>query len=94
MGAILVAVGDYKGYIANPEGMNPWKLAEHVAATGSVEGYRGATAVGRDEFFGVECDICIPAALELEIGEKEARALKCKVVDNVLPELRPHKLIM
>ena len=30
MGATLVAIGDYKGYIANPEGLNPHKLAEHV----------------------------------------------------------------
>jgi len=80
MGATLVGVGDYKAYLANPEGMNPHKLAEHVAHTGSVEGYKGAHPITRDEFFALECDICIPAALELEIDEKEARALKCKLV--------------
>jgi glutamate dehydrogenase (NAD(P)+) len=79
-GASLVAVGDYKGYIANPEGLNPHKLAEHVGATGSVEGYKHSRPISRDEFFAMECDVFIPAALELEIGEKEARALKCKVV--------------
>src|SRR5262245_16674924 len=31
LGATLVATGDYRGYIANPEGLNPHKLAEHVA---------------------------------------------------------------
>src|SRR5207249_304495 len=51
MGATLVGVGDYKGYLANPEGMNPHKLSEHVAHVGSVEGYKGAHAVSRDEFF-------------------------------------------
>jgi len=80
MGATLVATGDYKGYIANPEGMNPYKLSEHVTQHGSVEGYRGARPIGRDDFFGVECDLMIPAALELEIGEKEARAIKAKAV--------------
>jgi glutamate dehydrogenase (NAD(P)+) len=79
-GASLVAVGDYKGYIANPEGLNPHKLAEHVTATGSVEGYKHSRPITREEFFGVETDLFIPAALELEIGEKEARALRCKVV--------------
>jgi glutamate dehydrogenase (NAD(P)+) len=79
-GASLVAAGDYKGYIANPEGLNPHKLAEHVTSTGSVEGYKHSRPITRDEFFSMECDICVPAALELEIGEKEARALKCKVV--------------
>jgi glutamate dehydrogenase (NAD(P)+) len=80
MGATLVATGDYKGYIANPEGLNPYKLAEHVIATGSVEGYKHSKPITRDEFFAMECDLFIPAALELEIGEKEAKALRCKVV--------------
>ena len=79
-GAVLTGVGDYKGYISNPEGINPYKLSEHVGATGSVEGYRGAKPLSRDEFFAMETDLFIPAALELEIGEKEARALRCKMI--------------
>jgi glutamate dehydrogenase (NAD(P)+) len=80
MGATLVATGDYKGYIYNPEGLNPHKLSEHVAATGSVEGYKHSKPITREEFFQVEADIFVPAALELEIGEKEAKALKVKVI--------------
>ncbi len=80
LGATLVATGDYKGYIHNPEGINTHKLGEHVVATGSVAGYKGAKAISRDDFFQVEADLFIPAALELEIDEKEARALKCKVI--------------
>lgn len=80
MGATLVATGDYKGYIANPEGLNPHKLAEHVAATGSVEGYKHSKPITREEFFAMETDVFVPAALELEIGEAEARALRCKVI--------------
>jgi glutamate dehydrogenase (NAD(P)+) len=80
LGASMVAVGDYKGYIGNPEGINPHKLAEHVAHTGSVEGYKHSRPITREEFFATECDVFVPAALELEIGDKEARSLKCKVV--------------
>ena len=80
LGATLVATGDYKGYIHNPEGINTHKLGDHVQSTGSVAGYKGAKAISRDEFFHVEADMFIPAALELEIDEKEARALKCKVI--------------
>jgi glutamate dehydrogenase/leucine dehydrogenase len=79
-GAVVVGVGDVGGYIANPEGINPHKLSEHVAKTGSVAGYKGATKVGREEFFSLEADIFVPAALELEIGIKEAKALKVKMV--------------
>jgi glutamate dehydrogenase (NAD(P)+) len=80
MGATLVATGDYKGYIYNPEGLNCHKLSEHVKATGSVEGYKHSKPITRDEFFALECDVFVPAALELEIGEKEAKALRCKVI--------------
>jgi glutamate dehydrogenase (NAD(P)+) len=80
LGATLVATGDYRGYIANPEGLNPHKLAEHVAQTGSVVDYRGGKAISRDEFFAMDCDVFIPAALELELGVPEAKALKAKVI--------------
>ena len=80
LGATLVATGDYKGYIANPEGINPHKLTEHVGKTGSVMGYKHGRAIAREDFFGLECDIFIPAALELEIGLPEAKALRCKLV--------------
>jgi glutamate dehydrogenase/leucine dehydrogenase len=79
-GAVIVGVGDAGGYIANPEGINPHKLSEHVAKTRTVAGYRGASKIQREEFFGLEADIFVPAALELEIGVKEAQALKVKVV--------------
>ncbi len=79
-GAVVVGVGDVGGYIANAEGINPHKLSEHVAKTGTVAGYKGATKINREEFFGLEADIFVPAALELEIGVKEAKGLKVKMV--------------
>jgi glutamate dehydrogenase (NAD(P)+) len=79
-GASLTAVGDWKGYIANPDGINPFKLAEHVVRTGSVAGYPGSAAITREQFFATEVDIFIPAALELEIGPAEAKSLHCKVI--------------
>ena len=80
MGATMVGVGDYKGYLVNPEGLNPYKLSEYVQNNGSVEGYKGAHAISREEFFSLEADIFIPAALELEIGVKEAQELKVRLV--------------
>jgi glutamate dehydrogenase (NAD(P)+) len=79
-GAVIVGVGDFGGYIANPEGINPHKLSEHTAKAHTVAGYKGAAKITRDEFFGLETDIFVPAALELELGLKEAQALKAKLV--------------
>ena len=79
-GAVVIGVGDVGGYLANPEGINPHKLGEHVAKVGSVAGYRGAAKITREEFFALEADIFVPAALELELGVAEAKSLKAKVV--------------
>jgi glutamate dehydrogenase (NAD(P)+) len=79
-GATLTATGDYKGYIFNGDGINPFKLGDYVAKTGSVSGYPGAKAITRDEFFATKADIFIPAALELEIGVAEAKALDVKLI--------------
>jgi glutamate dehydrogenase (NAD(P)+) len=80
LGATLVAVGDYKGYIANPEGLNVHKLSDHVASTGSIADYKHGKPISREEFWSMDCDIAVPAALELELGPTEARALKAKLV--------------
>jgi len=79
-GASLIATGDWKGYIFNGDGLNPHKLQDYVARTGSVVGYPSAKGITRDEFFATAVDIFIPAALELEIGIPEAKALNCKVI--------------
>jgi len=79
-GASLAAVGDWKGYIANSDGINPYKLTEHVSKTGSVIGYPGTHPISRAEFFATAADIFVPAALELEIGIEEAKALNVKLI--------------
>jgi glutamate dehydrogenase (NAD(P)+) len=80
MGVSLVAVGDHTGYYHNAEGFNPHKLADHVKANGSLQGYPGGERVSRQDFFGVDCDILVPAALELQIGAEEAQLIKAKVI--------------
>ncbi|HZL21611.1 MAG TPA: Glu/Leu/Phe/Val dehydrogenase [Polyangia bacterium] len=79
-GASLTAVGDWKGYISNPDGINCFKLTEYVLKTGSVAGYPGSRSITRAEFFATVADIFIPAALELEIGIEEAKALNVKLI--------------
>src|SRR5450432_573907 len=79
-GATLTATGDYKGYIFNGDGINPFKLAEYVQKTGSVAGYPAAKEISRADFFATSADIFIPAALELEIGVPEAKALNVKLI--------------
>src|SRR4029079_18386726 len=79
-GASMIAAGDWKGYVVNGDGINPYKLADYGQKTGSVVGYMPARSITRDEFFAIPADVFIPAALELEIGVREARALNVRLI--------------
>lgn len=80
LGVSTIAVGDHTGYIINPEGFNPHKLADYVRTNGSIEGYPHGESFSREEFFSTKADIFIPAALENQIGEQEAESLNVALV--------------
>ena len=75
-----VAIGDHTGYLRNDEGFNAHKVQEFVRMHGSIRGYPRGESITRDEFFETPADLFIPAALENQVGEKEATALKVKLV--------------
>ncbi|QQR90833.1 MAG: Glu/Leu/Phe/Val dehydrogenase [Myxococcales bacterium] len=80
LGVSTLAVGDHSGYRVNPEGFNPHKLGDYVKHNGSIEGYPNGQSISREEFFSVKADLFIPAALENQVGEKEAELLDVKLV--------------
>ncbi len=80
MGVSLVGVGDHTGYLYNPEGFNVYRLAEYVKRNGSIAGYPNGEQIERLEFFGIQADIFVPAAMELQVGVEEADALQVKLV--------------
>jgi glutamate dehydrogenase/leucine dehydrogenase len=80
LGVSLVAVGDHTGYLRNSEGFNVHRLQSYVRTHGSIAGYPSGETITRDEFFATEADILVPAALEHQIGESEARALTVRLV--------------
>ena len=79
LGLTCLAVGDHTGYLKNNEGFNVYKLNEFVQKNKSLENYHGEK-ISKEDFFSLECDIVIPAALELVICGDEAQNLNCKVV--------------
>ena len=79
-GALVVAVQDHTGTIYNAKGMDVTALLEHVANTGGVGGFKGADKMKGEEFWAVDCDILIPAALEGQITAKNAGQIKAKMV--------------
>jgi glutamate dehydrogenase (NAD(P)+) len=80
MGVSLVAVGDHTGYLYNPEGFNSHRLQKYVEEHGSIAGYPNGKEISRDDFFAVQADIFVPAALENQVGPAEAEALQVRLV--------------
>ncbi|MGN6083918.1 Glu/Leu/Phe/Val family dehydrogenase, partial [Trinickia sp.] len=79
-GAKVVAVQDHTGSLYKSSGIDATALLEHVANTGGVGGFKGADPLANDEFWTIETDILIPAALENQITEKNAAKIKTKII--------------
>ena len=79
-GARVVAVQDHGGTIYREGGLDVPALLKHVEETGSVSGFPGAEIMADDAFWGVECDILIPAALEQQITSSNAGRIKARMV--------------
>ena len=67
LGAKVVAVQDHTGTVYNPDGLQIDALIEHVHSHGGVAGKANVASISNDEFWEVESDILIPAALEGQI---------------------------
>lgn len=80
LGTKIVALEDHTAAIAHEEGIDIFKLLEHVEMTGGIKGFEGATEITDDEFWATETDLLIPAALENVITEKNAHSIKTKIL--------------
>lgn len=78
-GAVLVAVQDHSGTIFNGDGMDVGKLVAHAQRDG-VASFEGAQTMQNDDFWNVDCDILIMAALEGQLTAERARNTKARLV--------------
>lgn len=79
-GARIVAVQDHGGTIHRESGLDVPALLDHVGRHGSVKGFPGGEVIPDPDFWGVPCDILIPAALEGQITEKNASRIQARMV--------------
>lgn len=80
-GAILTAVQDASGSIYNANGIDPNALLEYMKTNnGAIANYPNAVAMPNEDFFSVDCDVCIPAALGNQITNLNADSIKAKVI--------------
>ncbi len=80
-GAKLVAVQDALGSVENQNGISVENLSDYIKSNnGSVVEFPEAYALDKEEFFGTECDICIPAALGNQITKDNAPNIKARLI--------------
>ncbi|QQX77294.1 MULTISPECIES: Glu/Leu/Phe/Val family dehydrogenase [Aequorivita] len=80
-GAILVGVQDAFGSLQNKEGIKVEDLFNYGKANnGSIVGFPEAFALEGKDFFALDCDICIPAALGNQITLHNAKSIKAKLI--------------
>jgi glutamate dehydrogenase (NAD(P)+) len=79
-GAKIVAIQDVSGTVYSSAGIDPYRALEHLKDTGSIEDLPGTERLEQDAFWDVDCDVLIPAALENQLTEANARRIKARVV--------------
>ncbi|MFC1675964.1 Glu/Leu/Phe/Val dehydrogenase [Planctomycetota bacterium] len=79
-GAKVIAVADITGVVTNPKGLDVELLLRYVEQTGGVKGFKDATALDKDEIFGIDCDILIPAAAGSQITLGNVKDIKAKII--------------
>lgn len=76
----IVTIQDHTGTIYNPEGIDLAALKTYMETHQGVGGFEGAQVISDEEFWTVDMDILIPAALESQITLERAKNLSAKLV--------------
>jgi glutamate dehydrogenase (NAD(P)+) len=80
-GAIVIAIAEYEGAIANPKGLDPHAVFLHRRETGSILNYPGATNLQNGgAALELECEILVPSAIENVLTEHNAANVKAKII--------------
>lgn len=80
-GALLIATQDAHATSYNANGIDVEGLYEHCKPRkGSTAGFEGASSMEAADFFGLDCDFIIPAALGNQITEANAGNIKAKLI--------------
>src|SRR5687767_10265375 len=80
IGARVVGVSDWKGGVYNAGGLDVPAMLKHVAQHKTVDGFSGGQELTNEELLALDVDVLIPAALENQITEDNAAAVRAKIV--------------
>jgi glutamate dehydrogenase (NAD(P)+) len=80
LGAKIVAITDWRGGVCNPDGLDVPKLIEYTQYHKTVDGFAGAARISNHEFFALDVDVLIPAAIENQITMDNVKTIRAKLV--------------
>src|SRR5262249_27008780 len=80
-GALIVALAEFEGAIANPAGLDVDDVVRHRRETGSILKYPGATDITPSAAaLELECDVLVPGAIENVLTGANAARVRAKIV--------------
>ncbi|KAI7817947.1 hypothetical protein BC939DRAFT_402011, partial [Gamsiella multidivaricata] len=80
-GAKVIGIGEHDVAAYDPRGLDVDAIFKHRAEKGSFRGFGNAEMIEEStKVLERECDILIPAALERQIGLKNVKGIKAKVI--------------
>ena len=80
LGVRFTYVSDVNGAIHDPDGIDVHELIAYVEKNKTVVGFPGVKKVKPDDVLFADVDILIPAALENQITDRNARKINCKIL--------------
>jgi len=80
LGAKVVAISEVDCTLYNSSGFNVSALLDFRAEKGTLKGFPGATDISREEFWALEVDALIPAAMENAINADLAKTIRAKLI--------------
>ena len=93
-GLSIVAIGDSKGAVHNPKGLDIAALEEHRQVRGTVVGFKKADAVASEQLLELPVTVLVPAAIENQITEQNAGRVRARLITEganaaISPEADP-----
>ena len=79
-GAKVIGIADVSGAWYNPAGMNVRDGREYAAQNKVLSGWAGGDVISMEEFFALDCDVLIPAAIQSQIRGDNVEQVKAKIV--------------
>jgi glutamate dehydrogenase (NAD(P)+) len=80
IGVKIVGVSDRTGGFYDPKGLPVENLMEVAEKNHSLEGCPYGEKITNEELLELDCDLLVPAALEMQITQANAARLKCRVL--------------